>query len=77
MGNKELLQYNNIIINDIINKSKKLVQTNGVLQGDPLSPLLFTIVTANDIQGFESQTVSSYMYTDDTIIVLRSNGNLQ
>jgi hypothetical protein len=44
---RNILRENSIQINDTIAKSQPLQQTNGVLQGDSLSPLLFIIATVD------------------------------
>ena len=48
---KNILAYNQITIDDAICKTKEITQTNGVLQGDPLSPILFNIATADVISA--------------------------
>jgi hypothetical protein len=40
-----ILAFNRIQIDDRIGKSHWLIQTNGVLQGDPLSLILFNALT--------------------------------
>jgi Reverse transcriptase (RNA-dependent DNA polymerase). len=40
-----ILVYNQVQINDGISQSGWINQTIGVLQGDPLSPLLFNVLT--------------------------------
>ena len=45
-----ILSYNSIIISDNVTTSKEIMQTNGVLQGDPLIPLLFNVATHDVVQ---------------------------
>ena len=45
-----ILKYNTLTIDNNIERSNPIVQTNGILQGDPLSPLLFNIATADVIK---------------------------
>ena len=45
---KNILTNNVIQIDDSIDKSNPIEQKNGVLQGDPLSPVLFNIATSED-----------------------------
>jgi hypothetical protein len=42
---RDILDYNYVQIDDNIAISRDITQTNGVLQGDPLSSLLFNIAT--------------------------------
>jgi hypothetical protein len=44
---RHILVFSAVVINDYIYNSNEIAQTNGVLQGYPLRPLLFSIVTAN------------------------------
>jgi hypothetical protein len=50
-----IMAYNHITINDNINTLRKLVQTNGVLQGYQLSPLLFNIATAEIVTEIKTE----------------------
>ena len=73
----------NILINNFIRvddnrmESDPIEQTIGVLQGDPLSPLLFNIATMDVTQIIEDQDVSIYMYADDMVLVSKSLERLQ
>ena len=44
---KDILRYNMVQISDELTTSEDIRQTNGVMQGDSSSPLLFNIVTAD------------------------------
>lgn len=73
-----ILTYNYIILNDGVALSEKVRQTNGVLQGDPMSPLLFNILTAdimNTIQDYP--TVKLIMYADDMALGSQCKSDLQ
>jgi hypothetical protein len=72
-----MLAYNYNLTDENINESKKLGQTNGVLQGDQLSPILISIWTADVIQEIQSQALSCYMHAYDTVITSRSKEDLQ
>ena len=74
---KNILHSNYIQIDDNIDKSESIEQTNGVLQGDPLSPLLFNIATADIVQAISHDSVSLYCYADDMAIVSTSRDALQ
>jgi hypothetical protein len=63
---------------DTIAKSQALQQTDGVLQGDPLSPLLFIIATADITKAIQNETnVKFYTYGDDMVVVTKSAESLQ
>ncbi|PNF13826.1 hypothetical protein B7P43_G12433 [Cryptotermes secundus] len=65
----DILKNNKIIIKDTVSESEEITQTNGVLQGDPLSPLLFNITTADLAKTMEKHTgVQLIMYADDMTI---------
>ena len=53
---KNIWAYKVVIIDDTTSLSRELTQKNGVLQGDPLSPLLFNIATADVIAAIRHQT---------------------
>lgn len=76
---KNILAYNLVIIDDMTSLSREVIQTNGVLQGDPLSPLLFNIATADVITAIrqKSNQVKTYMYADDMVIGSTVKGELQ
>jgi hypothetical protein len=69
---KNILAYNQITIDHTIYKTKEITQTNGVLQGDPISPILFKIATTDVITTIRERSKDAviYMYADD--MVLRS-----
>lgn len=72
----EILELNKVVIYDNVTFSNPLSQTNGVLQGDPLSPILFTIATA-DVIDVVASSVQIYMYADDMVIAARNPRDLQ
>ena len=58
--------------------SKKITQTNGILQGDPLSPLLFNIATANISTILsENEETTLIMYADDMALGSANKEELQ
>ena len=63
---KEILKYNMVQINDGMSLSRDVRQTNGVMQGDPISPLLFNITTAEIRDRLNGATL--IMYADDMVI---------
>ena len=48
-----------------------------IYQGDPISPLLFSIITDLIIKDLEVISNDLLMYADDVIIILRDNNELQ
>ena len=44
---REMLTENKLIINDGISVSNPIIQRSDVLEGDPMSPTLFNIATAD------------------------------
>ena len=73
---RDLLTNNWMEINDGIDKSNLIQQTVGVLQGDPLSPLLFILATA-DIVKVIPDNVNLLMYADDMALTSTSETGLQ
>ena len=61
---RDILAHNERTIQDGISKSGRISQKAGVLQGDPLSPLLFSIVTADVTQILEG-AANMHMYADN------------
>ena len=76
---EDIMAYNFVILDDDVTTSEKVKQTNGVLQGDPLSPLLFSIATADIPRAIESlqDTVTLIMYADDMALGSHSKDELQ
>jgi hypothetical protein len=73
-----ILAYNQIQTVDGIGKSQRLIQTNGVLQGDPLSPLLFNALTHDVGAKIKEETDTViYMYADDMALVSETIPDLQ
>ena len=67
---------NTIQIDDNLRRSKQLEQTNGVLQSDPLSPLVFNIMTMGIVDAVITKHVNLYMYADDKVIAPRPQEEL-
>ncbi|KAJ4437557.1 hypothetical protein ANN_17702 [Periplaneta americana] len=75
---EDALQYNYIEIDDGVSRSKTIIQTNGVLQGDPISPLLFNIMTADIVEILERKTSTTLiMYADDMALASPNREELQ
>lgn len=64
-----LLHGNSIKISDGLLQSKEIKQTNGVLQGDPLSPIIFNVLTHDVIEKVTSTDVEMYLYADDMVML--------
>ena len=76
---REILYKNYITIDDGKTLSNRVTQTNGVLQGDCLSPLLFNIATADIgkiLAGYEEH-IDLYAYADDMVIASKDINKLQ
>ena len=53
------------------------MQTNGILQGDPLSLLLFNIATADVIKMTATENTRVYLYADDMTLTSTKAHDLQ
>jgi hypothetical protein len=68
----------NLLLNNWIERSdgiarwNVLAQTISVLQGNPLSPLLFIIATADITEAVVSENVKLLMYADDMVLTFTS-----
>jgi len=66
----KILVDNQIQIDDGIGKSLWLIQTNGVLQGDPLSSIPFNALTHDMGAKIKEETdIGIHMYADDMALV--------
>lgn len=65
-----ILSSNSVRISDTVTISEEITQTNGVLQGDPLSPLLFNVATHDVVQAIreEAKELKVYIYADDMVV---------
>ena len=72
-----IMEYNYVHLYDDITLSKKLAQTNGVLEGNPISPLLFNIMTADIVNIIKDSTTSIIMYADDMVLGSPNKEELQ
>ena len=59
-----ILSENWIQVDDNVGKSEWISQRNGVLQGEPLSPILFNVLTHDVVKEVKetSKDVSIYIY---------------
>ena len=71
-----ILAENHLQISNNIDRSEWISQENGVLQGDPLSPILFNILTCDVVETIrkEVEDISMYIYT---AMACRSRTQLQ
>ena len=73
-----ILAQNEVKIQDDKTTSNPIKQSNGVLQGDPLSPLLFNIAISDITEIIrETPSVKMYLYADDIIIGSNNKVELQ
>jgi hypothetical protein len=70
---RNTLAFNTVVIHYNKGNSYKIVQTNGEIQEDPLSPLLFNVTTADIVKEIQDQDfpVTLYMYADDMLITCK------
>lgn len=74
---RNILANNTVEVDDAVTTSKPIEQTNGVLQGDPISPLLFILATAGIPKAVETEEVKIYAYADDMALVSKNKDKLQ
>ena len=74
---ENILEFNQLTINDKVSQSEPIVQTNGVLQGDPLSPFLFNLLTHDVVHEVASPDATALLYADDVVILSRNKLALQ
>ncbi|KAJ4425945.1 hypothetical protein ANN_27571 [Periplaneta americana] len=73
-----IMAENYIQINDSAGESNWISKKNGVLQGDPLSPMLFNILTYDVGREIKANTKSRiYIYADDMALVSENVEDLQ
>lgn len=73
-----ILAKNCIQLRNNVDNSIWIDQQIGVLQGDPLSPLLFNVLVQDVVQAVCGDTsVGMLLYADDMAIYSRSRGDLQ
>jgi hypothetical protein len=76
---RDIQAYNYVQIDDNIVTSRDITQTNRVLQGDPLSPLLFNIAIMDAAQAILQGPTKTklYIYADGMVLVSKSKQELQ
>ena len=76
---RKIMESNKIIIDNNLNMPEPLTQTNGVLQGDPISPHLFNVMTADIVTSIykEGEKDTLYMYADDMALAAKYPAELQ
>lgn len=72
---QDILRYNWMHITDEVTTSEAIKQTNGVMQGDPISPLLFNIMTADIGEALNGAKL--IMYADDMALGSEKREELQ
>ena len=70
-------KYRQPSINNDRLESTATVQTNGVLQGDPLSPKLLDILTNDIVQKITTEEVKILLYADDMVILSKNRAMMQ
>ena len=63
-----ILRWNKVRISDNLSLSEPILQSNGLLQGDPLSSLLFILAAEEIMRITQREGVVSYAYADDIAI---------
>lgn len=76
---QNILADNYVTIKDNDTTSEEIAQWNGVLQGDPLSPLLFNVAMWDVVNAIKKndQNVKVYLYADDMVIASKHRDDLQ
>ena len=74
---KSILRWNEVNVSDNRSTSEPILQTNGVLQGDPLSPLLFILAAEEIIRLTQRERINSYAYADDIVVGSKDITKLQ
>jgi Reverse transcriptase (RNA-dependent DNA polymerase). len=64
-----------IRINDVLTQSQGIHQMNGILQGDPISPIMVNVFTHNVIQRIQTEEARMWLYADDTILLSERRGH--
>ena len=72
-----ILESNEISISDGHLESMNIAQTNGVLQGDPLSPMLFNVLTNDIVTKITTEEVKILLYADDMVILSKNRNGMQ
>ena len=73
---ENILSFNLLTVNDKVTNSRSIIQTNGILQGDPLSPMLFNLLMHNAIQEVAID-IAMFLYTDDMVMMSSNKEALQ
>lgn len=74
---KSILRWNEVNVSDNRSTSEPILQTNGVLQGDPLSPLLFILAAEEILRLTQREGINAYAYADDIVVGSKDITKLQ
>ena len=72
-----ILRENTIRIHDGLTHSQGIQQTNVILQGDPISPLIFNVLTHDVVQRIQTEEVRIWLYADGMILLSERREPLQ
>lgn len=73
---ENILRVNLLTVSDKVSHSRPITQTNGVLQGDPLSPMMFNLLTHDVIQEV-AVNLPMFLYADDMVMMSSNREALQ
>ena len=71
------MERNVINISDGLLESADIIQTNGVLQGDPLSLIIFNMITHDIVQKVTTKDIKMYLYADNMVMLSNNRTSLQ
>ena len=71
------LRETTIRIHDGFTHSQGIQQTNGILQGDLISPLVFNVLAHDVVQRIQTEEVRMWLYADDMILLSERRESLK